>query len=113
MSFTFCGEQLVVLDAGHELADWFDRYFALDDTRLYSQHLGLSDGRDRPRSSAKSRVGLGTPNWPAPPRPKLNTLYWPTGASRWAVGWFLVDTARLKKIITKLGETGSGEFKAV
>jgi hypothetical protein len=30
--------------------------------------------------------------------PKLNTLYWPTGAQRCAIGWFLVDDKILSKI---------------
>ena len=36
---------------------------------------------------------------PAPPRRiELNTLWWPTGASRFAVGWYLVDEGLLTQI---------------
>jgi hypothetical protein len=33
--------------------------------------------------------------WPPTMTPRVNTLYWPSGASRWACGWFLCDETAL------------------
>lgn len=41
--------------------------------------------------SPRHAVGLPVYNWPTAPPPRLNCLYWPSGASRWARGWFLCD----------------------
>jgi len=41
----------------------------------------------------QGRAGLPRPNYPPAPPPRVNTLYWPTGAVRWARGWFLCDQA--------------------
>ena len=74
---------------------------------LRSPHQFLSSGRQRPRNwettpwdgqtlypytrqTEKYRVGASVPNYPDPPLPKLNTLYIPTGATRWAEGYFLM-----------------------
>ncbi len=50
-------------------------------------------------------IGLRRPNWNPLPPPKLNTLIWPTGASRWAYGVFLVSGEMLKQLV----EDGNGK----
>jgi hypothetical protein len=74
---------------------------------LRSPHQFLSSGRQRPRNWEvtpwdgqrlypdtaqweKYRVGVSVPNFPEAPEPKINTLYIPTGATRWAEGYFLM-----------------------
>lgn len=36
-------------------------------------------------------IGLPKPNYPDPPPPRINHLYWPTGAARWSRGYFLAS----------------------
>ncbi|CAK9100768.1 Uncharacterized protein SCF082_LOCUS47139 [Durusdinium trenchii] len=43
-------------------------------------------------------VPLGRPNWPAAPPPQINTLYWPSGAARWAHMVVLVDDDGLQDV---------------
>lgn len=103
---TYGGIPLLLEDPDHIYQAWLERNLPLDDFRLWGQHLGLSDGRQRPRGVSWNKVGLGTPNWPDPPRIKLNTLWWPTGASRWARGLFLADGDSLAAIEGNLDANG-------
>lgn len=61
------------------------------------------------RSRFEQNKGLGLPvvNWPAMPTPRINTLYWPTGATRWASGWFLATKATKDRILDKVGGSSS------
>jgi len=83
---------------------WLDRFAPLEDLRLFGcAPVAMADGRWAPRNPSKQAVGLATHNWSAPPRLRLNTLFWPaTGASRWAYFVGLVDEARLDRIIAAL-----------
>jgi hypothetical protein len=58
--------------------------------------LSLMDLRDFGRRVHPGRLGaLGSPWLEFETRPTINRLVWPTGASRWATGWFLTDDAGL------------------
>ncbi len=47
-------------------------------------------------------------------RPRaLNALYWPRGASRWAVGWFLATANQLVAIRQQVYSTGAGGYQAL
>lgn len=50
--------------------------------------------------------GLSLPQYTAPPRIRLNQLYWPTGASRWAIGYFLADKETKDSIVAKAHPPG-------
>ena len=79
-------------DVDQVVADFVDR------------HLSLNDLRDVVPSIARigSRAdGLAWPNYPATPRIRPNQLYWPTGAARWAIGYFFADDVSKKKIVAE------------
>tara|TARA_Y100000310_G_scaffold6676_1_gene7495 strand:- start:4168 stop:5922 length:1755 start_codon:yes stop_codon:yes gene_type:complete len=108
MAITYAGVDLLLEDPGHEFRRWLDRVLSLDDMRLFgSEPVGIREGRHDARGTTLARVGLATPNYSVPPRPKLNTLWIPTGAIRWARGLFLADTAGLAKIENNLTSEGS------
>lgn len=46
------------------------------------------------------RVGLPIGNYPRLPKPRINSLYWPTGATRWAHGLFLIRRDNLDSVLT-------------
>lgn len=52
---------------------------------------------------------LPAPNYSRPPAPKLNTWYRPTGAGRWAFGFFLCDYTRLQQILGQIGTNNAGQ----
>ena len=110
MYMSYAGVPLLLDDPGGEIGSWVSRYLSYEDMRYFAwQSPYVEDGRVRPRRMHRQAVGLGTPNFPPPPRPKINTLYWPTFASRWSVGFFMVDFEGLRNI---QHATGSGENKA-
>ena len=109
MPITYCDVPLLLEDPGRELSGWIDQAIALEDARLFGrQPVALEEGRWIPRNSARAHVGLTQPNYSAPPRLKINSLWLPTGAARWGVGLFLIDRAGLDKIVAALGSDNSG-----
>lgn len=66
------------------------------------KNLNTEDLRDLAPSIARvgsQADGLAWPNYPAPPKIRPNQLYWPTGASRWALGYFFADDTSKDKIV--------------
>ncbi len=80
-------------------------YLAVEDLDLAARVeslLSLSDLYDFTRATTGGRLAaLGFPWLARDFKPKLNVLYWPTGASRWAQGHFLVTDAQLAVIRPK------------
>jgi hypothetical protein len=104
---TFAGQELLFPTA--ELDAWMARNQELCDlSQFAAEPARLASGRHACRSRFEQNKGLGLPiiNWPAPPVPRLNTLYWPTGATRWAMGWFVARGDALDKIIAKTRSAG-------
>lgn len=100
MPITFADVPLLMEDPEGRLASWLEHYLSLENVRLFGeQPLSWWESRWQSRSGARARVNLPLPNWPAPPKPRINTLWWPTGASRWARGLFLADTERTEAIV--------------
>lgn len=52
-------------------------------------------------------AGIGQPNWSTKLTPRLNTWISPTGASRWAYGYFLVDGATKAAIVNSGAGNGA------
>jgi hypothetical protein len=103
MPITFAGQPLLLEDIDGTLARWIERNLSLEDLRLFgAQPAAYFDGRTLPRHDMRAFVGLPTFNYPTPPRLKINALYWPTGAARWAQGLFLCDHKTLTKILAAL-----------
>lgn len=63
----------------------------------------LACQRQSNRSGKHPHAALPIPNYAPPQVPKLNTLYWPTGALRWAYGLFLVTEQDLDAIRQYVG----------
>ncbi len=83
---------------------WLAHNHNLDDLRLFGETESHSaSGRHSRRSRGEVDKGIGLPivNWPAPPALRLNELYWPTGATRWACGLFLCTKAVKDRIVAK------------
>lgn len=99
MSISFAGVDLLLPDPDHELQRWIDRNLSLEDVRLFGAPIEHTEGRWIPRRSERNKVGLPIPNWSAPPRLVLNSLWWPTGASRWAIGLYFCTEQQLANII--------------
>lgn len=80
--------------------------------RLYQPLSDLIDQIDRSIQSINSKdssvgpalIGLPRPNYPEVPPPRINQLYWPTGASRWARGYFIATKTDADAIATRCGE---------
>lgn len=106
MAISFCRVDLLLEDADGKLAEWMDRFQPPDDTRWFGAvPVSLNNNRPQSRSGQRAFVGLPIPNYSEPLKPKLNTLYWPTGATRWAFGLFLATRAQLNEILATLDVT--------
>ena len=100
MSISFAGVDLCLADPDGELAAFLERSLPLDDMRLWGEDV-IADriGNWQAQYPETPQFGLPRYNWPAPPRMKLNTLWWPvTGATRWARGLFLASADQLAQI---------------
>ena len=96
-------------EVGREALEHINRYLPFEEARLFGSttqaHLtGLIESRTQ---SQKHIVPLPVYNWPERPEPRINTLYWPSGASRWACGWFLA-TGEAKDSIVQLAHSPGG-----
>jgi hypothetical protein len=110
----------LLLDFGHEVASFLNKWQSLDE--LYDQADPVWKVEDHSGSLGPlSGLGLTCANDTPPPNLKINQLYWPTGASRWARGYFLVDAegagaAGIAKILDEItdvdGETVAKELRA-
>lgn len=99
---TLGGIPLLIPDNDGELAEFLRKHNPLGDASLFA---GPMDGCPRRRRYEQDKgVGLPQYNWPEPPPLCINSLYWPTGATRYARGLFLA-TGRNKDLI--LGIAGS------
>ena len=110
MAISFADIPLLLEDPEGQVQDWLEKNLSIDDLRMFGvEPTARTCTRNQPRSSALSHVGLPLHNWPTPPRPKINTLWWPcTGASRWAIGYFFADTDTINKIYDATDENNKG-----
>ena len=86
-------------DEGGQIQGLLDRWMPLEELPFGCVNPHMIDGVDGPFSEGVA----GNPArvaWPKQPKPRINHLYWPTGASRWAIGYFLVDDDSLATINT-------------
>ncbi len=109
MPISFADVPLLLPDPQGELSQWIEKYLSLRDLRLWgARPLVREDLSAEPRTVDRYRVPMPQVNWPAPPAMRLNTLWWPTGATRWAAGLFLADKERLDAIVGAVGDDGGG-----
>jgi hypothetical protein len=109
---TYAGQPLLLEDPQRDLSTWLERSLPLADLRIFGPDgPALADSRLGARSSARAKVGLPRANWSVlPSQMKLNTLWWPTGASRFALGLFLAGDDTLTKIKEELDTDGKAEL---
>lgn len=72
--------------------------------------LSFCDVRDvqaPARWPGKNRTDLAWENPPTYPRPRIGQLFWPCGASRWAIGHFLASGSQVKQIKTQVVDGSS------
>lgn len=108
MPIQYAGVDLMLEDPEGKLCRWLNRYLSLEGMSIFSAPTSLAGGRSVPRSGVPQFTSLPTPNYPDLPALKINTLCWPTGASRWARGLFLTDRAGVQSILDNLGSSGDG-----
>ena len=106
-TLTFADHPLLLPDPEGELQDWLDKLLAAEDMRWWGDPLATHSNRLNPLSRQVASCEMGRYNWPAPPPPRLNTLWVPTGATRWSVGLFLAPY----ETIQALSGTQSGTLK--
>lgn len=109
MPAKFAGQPLLLEDPGGILHRWHE--WTLDPARLgaFTEPIAQVDSRLDPRSDAY--VGLPRLNYTPPPPLRVNSLWIPTGATRWAQGLFLTNSSTLAKINTALDSDGKGTLE--
>lgn len=85
MAIKYADQALCLKDPDGRVQAFMDAYQPLEDLRQWSTPTWALSSRRHPRSAVRERSGgIAVPNYPAPPKLRLNELYWPTGAGRWA-----------------------------
>jgi len=95
---TYADIPLLLEDPDGRLGQWFDRWLPVDDLRLWPHTPPVRTHRLGGRHPNREQIELATIDWPAAPAMRINSLYWPTGASRWAYGLFLTTRTQLQAI---------------
>ena len=93
--FEYAGVPLL-FDHNQQAQRFMDRYLPLEQMVAPPENTARDDWHSN--SMGQGFIGLPRPNYPPPPPPRINTLYWPIGATRWARGWFLCDTEGVEKL---------------
>lgn len=89
MPLSFAGIPLLLEDPDGAVSEFLDHFIPFEDIRHVAEY---------PAGVRNSLPGISQPNYARPLRPKINTWYSPTGASRWSMGFLLVDGARKAQI---------------
>lgn len=90
---------LLLEDLDGPIAEWVNRWLPLAYANLFTlPNTAVSPRHEFNPIGGPVHLGIQRPNWNPLPPPKINTLIWPTGASRWAYGVFLVDGETLKNL---------------
>lgn len=98
---TYGGVPLLIPDADSELQKWLRQNQDIADGSFFGER---SINEISPRRGLLSwygyRKGIGqaVANYPHAPPARLNSLYWPTGATRFARGYFLATETQKNKI---------------
>ena len=101
---TLNGVPLLYPDTAAGLLEWQEQFQRLRDVHLFGcEPIAVRSSNKITRSELSYGVPLPSPNFPDLPEPRLNTLYWPTGASRWARGYFLTTGDQLQNFQPSTG----------
>jgi hypothetical protein len=93
--FEFNGVALLY-DCQRQAQRFLDRFLPLEQLVVPAGNPAHDDWQGN--TYGQGRAGLPRPNYPPAPPPRINTLWWPTGAVRWARGWFLCDQAGMEEL---------------
>lgn len=100
---TYAGVELCYEDPDGVITAWIEKFLPLEDLADQSwPPAALVSQRSSARSRYEPGVNLTLPNYPEPPRRKLSTLYWPTGACRWARCYLLAAGNDVVQVLGKL-----------
>jgi len=91
MPISYAGYDLLLDDPDGQIQAFIDDWHALDDIRPCQDTMARRGNFATHTKGQKNGRGLPIPNYPAPPPVRLNSLYWPTGAARWATFFALCD----------------------
>ena len=104
---SYAGEDLILEDPDYELDTRIERSIPLSDLRLFgASSIAQAEGRWIPRGNTRYKVGIPTANWSFPSSLQVNSLWWPTGASRFAIGLFFCGKESLDAILAALDYNG-------
>lgn len=92
MPLSYAGVDLLLDDPDGAIQAYIDKWHALDDIRPCQDTMARRGNLATHTKGQKNGRGLPIPNYPPPPPVRLNSLYWPTGAARWAT-FFALTTA--------------------
>lgn len=85
---TYANTPLLLEDAEGLVSRWIGQHLSLEDLGLFGAVTpAVAGNRSNSQGGNSHVVSLPVPNYPAPPRLRINSLYWPTGAARF--GYFL------------------------
>jgi len=87
----------LLFDQDRQAQRFLDRYLPIQDLVTPAGNPARDDWQGN--TYGQGRAGLPLANYPPPPPPRVNTLWWPTGAIRWARGWFLCDQAAVDALM--------------
>lgn len=101
--FEYAGVPLL-LDTDRQAQRFLDRYLPIE--QMVSPPTNTAHEDWHGNTYGQGRAGLPRFNYPPPPQTRINTLWWPTGAVRWARGWFLVDQDGVDTLIDPGNDDG-------
>lgn len=134
MTIRYAGIDLLLEDPEGNVRTWLDRHLSELSASIFCPdqpgakevrfasvlNSGLpivaetsSSGFPATDTQTVRRVGLPVGNYPRQPRPRINSLYWPTGATRWACGLFLIPHANLASVLDACAGEQSQVFELV
>jgi hypothetical protein len=107
MPISYAGFDLCL--ESEELREYLECHLPTWETSLLSDFLGVgrTNRTEARNTNAPGAPGVPRPNYPDPPALKINSLYWPTGATRWGRYLGLCDTDTKQKIIDATGGSTS------
>lgn len=112
---TYGGIPLLLPDSDGELQTWLRQNQDIADG-VFHGDTTLADKSPRRGLLAwggdRKGIGQTVANYAAAPPPRINSLYWPTGATRWARGYFLC-TGKNKNKITAQAHSAGGNSPLV
>lgn len=104
LTATYGRASILLPDKGGELCNWLQNSFNLGEwTPDVNVPTWMTGQRFSNETWHHANTALPIPNYPPPPRLRLNSLYVPNGAIRWSRGLFAVTKKNLDKILEDIG----------